>query len=725
MPVQKVYLLNQNTPVIIPSGLVPKGAYNAGTDYAVGDSVDYNGSSYVMYVDAAAGTLPTDTTKWQVLANKGATGATGSAGSNGTNGTNGTDGVDGVDGASITSATFVSDDIVFTKDDATTVTLTDAAITLKGDPGTDGTDGTDGLTVSVNSVTQVAGNITLDQDDIPDGTTNKAYTATEQSKLAGIEALADVTDATNVASAGAVMDGDFSANGLMTRTAAGTYAARTITGTTNQITVTNGDGVSGNPTLSTPQDIHTGASPTFAGGTETGTVEFRNAAAVDNPRLVLKSDQEWVSPTHKGDLIRLQPTNDYYKAAMAWTDKSGVDKLAFVGHDYLASYSAALDKTFTTANITNGSPDTITLTSHGWSTGDTVWFSVSSNKVADMLDGIFPYYRYYIRSITSDTVAVYRSSADATANTNPLPLDNGNAAVTYTITKNNQHHHVSIEAADGSATLGLAGELHTRLSMNYDVYPSVFRYVDVELQQIDQPLKLIGTGNKELHFATAPDRSGRRWSLQHHASSDELRIVTYTSTGLAAAAAMQLQLSNGYVGIGGAPSTGTDMLKVYGDIQSTGTSISLVSSGTAGVSVDRAATTNFASFIFRTATSDKWTIGLRNDSTNDFHFRDNTNGVTALKITTNANPVLTITGTLTMTDAKNIAVGTTTGTKIGTATTQKLGFFNATPVVQPSAYTTSNVTTDRTFDANSTTLDEVADVLGTLIADLKSLGLVG
>lgn len=38
----------------------------------------------------------------------------------------------------------------------------------------------------------------------------------------------------------------------------------------------------------------------------------------------------------------------------------------------------------------------------------------------------------------------------------------------------------------------------------------------------------------------------------------------------------------------------------------------------------------------------------------------------------------------TMTDGANIAVGTTTGTKIGTATNQKIGFFNATPVVQQS-----------------------------------------
>ena len=40
------------------------------------------------------------------------------------------------------------------------------------------------------------------------------------------------------------------------------------------------------------------------------------------------------------------------------------------------------------------------------------------------------------------------------------------------------------------------------------------------------------------------------------------------------------------------------------------------------------------------------------------------------------------------------------------------------------AYTITNVITDRAFDANSTTLNEVADVLGTLIADLTTNGIV-
>lgn len=43
---------------------------------------------------------------------------------------------------------------------------------------------------------------------------------------------------------------------------------------------------------------------------------------------------------------------------------------------------------------------------------------------------------------------------------------------------------------------------------------------------------------------------------------------------------------------------------------------------------------------------------------------------------------------------------------------------------ETSAYTPTNVTTDRTYDANSTTLDEVADALGTLIGDLQSAGVL-
>lgn len=57
-----------------------------------------------------------------------------------------------------------------------------------------------------------------------------------------------------------------STNGVWARTGAGTGSARTITGTANEITATNGDGASGNPTLSLPSAI-TLTGKTLTGGT--------------------------------------------------------------------------------------------------------------------------------------------------------------------------------------------------------------------------------------------------------------------------------------------------------------------------------------------------------------------------------------------------------------------------------------------------------------------------
>lgn len=65
---------------------------------------------------------------------------------------------------------------------------------------------------------------------------------------------------------GAALDalGAVATNGALTRTGAGTAAARTLTGTAAEITVTNGDGAAGNPTLSLPSAL------TFTGKTITG-----------------------------------------------------------------------------------------------------------------------------------------------------------------------------------------------------------------------------------------------------------------------------------------------------------------------------------------------------------------------------------------------------------------------------------------------------------------------
>jgi hypothetical protein len=76
----------------------------------------------------------------------------------GANGIDGIDGIDGFDGASIVSATFVANDMVFTKDDATTVTLVNAKVDLKGEQGIQGIQGIPGASATVVTDTIVFAN---------------------------------------------------------------------------------------------------------------------------------------------------------------------------------------------------------------------------------------------------------------------------------------------------------------------------------------------------------------------------------------------------------------------------------------------------------------------------------------------------------------------------------------------------------------------------------------
>lgn len=90
----------------------------------------------------------------------------------------------------------------------------------------------------------------------------------------------------------------------------------------------------------------------------------------------------------------------------------------------------------------------------------------------------------------------------------------------------------------------------------------------------------------------------------------------------------------------------------------------------------------------------------------------------------------TFTGAQTLSDV-NIVLGTTTGTKIGTATSQKLGFYNATPVIQQATTGTTTgftaggpsntVHLDATFTGGSGTK---AYTISDIVLALKNLGLL-
>ncbi len=99
---------------------------------------------------------------------------------------------------------------------------------------------------------------------------------------------------------------------------------------------------------------------------------------------------------------------------------------------------------------------------------------------------------------------------------------------------------------------------------------------------------------------------------------------------------------------------------------------------------------------------------------------------TAYPITTSGAVLLTggltvTTTNFTITD-KDIVLGTTTGTKIGTGTTQKLSFWNATPNIQPTTAITA-----ATFVANTSAIaDDTATfdgyTIGQIVAALRRIG---
>lgn len=76
-------------------------------------------------------------------------------------------------------------------------------------------------------------------------------------------------------------------------------------------------------------------------------------------------------------------------------------------------------------------------------------------------------------------------------------------------------------------------------------------------------------------------------------------------------------------------------------------------------------------------------------------------------------------------EGQNISFGTVTGTQIGTSPNEKLSFYGSTPIAQPGNWTYTNAIIQRNLDAQDLTIDDIGNVLCTIIQDLKDLGLFG
>lgn len=114
--------------------------------------------------------------------------------------------------------------------------------------------------------------------------------------------------------------------------------------------------------------------------------------------------------------------------------------------------------------------------------------------------------------------------------------------------------------------------------------------------------------------------------------------------------------------------------------------------------------------------------GRSESNPNTLHI-SNTDTATPLIYGDFSTPALTFNGTVTIADGYNLASGTTTGMKLGTSTSQKLGVWNATPIVQP----TTGVAA-ATFTANAGTAVNDASTfdgytVGQVVKALRNIGL--
>ena len=210
--------------------------------------------------------------------------------------------------------------------------------------------------------------------------------------------------------------------------------------------------------------------------------------------------------------------------------------------------------------------------------------------------------------------------------------------------------------------------------------------------------------------ATNHERGFLRWS------SNVFQIGTEKGSGGGTARALALQTdgttrmtvgTDGFVGIG---VTAERPLHIQGSA--------------AFVRVDRVSTFGPALLLTRMTTAptvdSSWLFGpttnIAGVTNDDFAIIDfgtattGTSGTQRLTISKSTGQ-LTVNGNLNL-STKDLVTDTTTGTKIGTGTTQRIGFFNATPAVQPAAV------------ADSTDTTNVATQLNALLARLRTLGLI-
>lgn len=351
---------------------------------------------------------------------------------------------------------------------------------------------------------------------------------------------------------------------------------------------------------------------------------LRSLDETNGTRRLVLSTYEQTGAINYNELIRMISRNEDAKAAIAFQDMNEETQVWLQTHDYLHYYDT---RTFTPSDVSTGA-DSVTIASTGYATG----FAVTFTSTGTLPAGLSLVTTYYVR-VSGSTLTFYDTSAraitgGATGLINITDTGTGVHSVVPTNTyNNNRHKHFSIEVSDST------GAKQSRFSVPYGYDTTEVGFFSSNVNVNDGKLRINSSAGLTAQFELgnvlsdnlAPDLANIRWAIKKDATAEsgsnvgsDFAITRYNDSGVAQDSPFFIKRSNGFVSFG------------------TSSNLNAQLNAATSIGVQRASTSAFASVLFDTNGTTQWTHGMRNDSTQDFHFRDSVNGRTHMKLVQSA-----------------------------------------------------------------------------------------